>query len=405
MVCALFQYYTDSSARDSETLSKMAELPEITRDEKRLTRDLSYYLTLHKLALVEHDVTTEDGFILELVHIIDPSESDEARSKRSPVLLLHGLLQSSATFVTSGADSVGLVLMRAGFDVWLGNNRCGSVPRHIKYNRYDTRMWQWAMSEMGTKDLPALLDFVRETTGADKVALVAHSQGTTQTFCALASDAMPELHEKISCFAALAPAVYSGSLIDRWYLKSMRVPRSVYHFCMGHHSFLPIMNRMRQWMPLRLFTSLGYIMFNYLLGWDDSLWNLGYKSRQFVFSPVYVSAELMFWWLGKGGFADNKCALDETSPQWYDSTFPPLAIFAPGRDNLVNPKRLINRLRTYESIPTMEVIDLPSYSHLDVLWAFDAGRRVCVPLVEFIWKHADCQGRRPPRAAESVIHV
>jgi hypothetical protein len=146
---------------------------------------------------------------------------------------------------------------------------------------------------------------------------------------------------------------------------------------------------MKSMVPLKLFVALGYMLFNYMLGWDDSLWNFRFRPRQFINSPVYVSTELMFWWLGKGGFAETKCALDETSPQWFESSFPPLAIFSPGRDNLVNPVRLINRLKTYEPINLMEVVDLPSYSHLDVLWAYDVHIQVTRPLVQFIWKHAD----------------
>jgi len=38
---------------------------------------------------------------------------------------------------------------------------------------------------MGTEDVPAVMDYIREVTNNEKVAYIAHSQGTTQMFYAL----------------------------------------------------------------------------------------------------------------------------------------------------------------------------------------------------------------------------
>ncbi|CAN6644832.1 sterol esterase 2 [Trichomonascus vanleenenianus] len=395
MVIALFKALA-RHFRGEERLSEVApELYEpLNKQEKKLELDLGYYIRLAGLDLERHVISTRDGFNIVLEHIVNPKESGEKRARRYPVLLQHGLMQSSAAYATSGNGSLAAFLFECGFDVWLGNNRCGFSPSHILYSRYNVHMWQWGIREMGSLDIPCMIDFILNQHGSNthKVALVGHSQGTTQTFYALAKGVAPEMGNKLSSFSALAPAVYTGPLLDRWFLKFVRsLPRPVYHAFFGHHSFIGLMNGFHAIMPKTWYTFFGYIMFNYLLGWDDRLWNRHYRNRQFLFSPVYVSSDLMFWWLGKGGFACHGCIFDESVDQWFDhSTFPPLALFVPGRDNLVSPYPLVNRLKSYERLETpVEVVDIPGYSHLDVLWAHDVIDKVGRPLAKFIWSQVE----------------
>ena len=60
---------------------------------------------------------------------------------------------------------------------------------------------------MGTKDVPAMINFVLKLTGNSKLAAyVGHSEGTTQFF--IGASMMPEyFHEKVNLFVALAPVV------------------------------------------------------------------------------------------------------------------------------------------------------------------------------------------------------
>lgn len=221
-----------------------------------LVCDAGYYARRVGLDMEEFDVQTEDGFTIQLLHVYDPKEYEPAPppmrrqnsarvfrehvmdngrvqgscgsqykdgERKYPVLLMHGLLQSAGAFCCTEDDSLAFVLAKAGFDVWLGNNRCGFEPRHnlLKYN--DPRMWAWNIRQMGVFDLTALISRTLEETGFEKVGLVCHSQGTTQTFVALAKEQRPDIGPKISVFCALAPAVYAGPLIQKFYFKIMRV--------------------------------------------------------------------------------------------------------------------------------------------------------------------------------------
>jgi pimeloyl-ACP methyl ester carboxylesterase len=55
-------------------------------------------------------------------------------------------------------------------------------------------------------DLPASIDFVRKTTGQDKVSYFGHSQGTTQMFGALANNEQMWA-SRINLFIAAAPVI------------------------------------------------------------------------------------------------------------------------------------------------------------------------------------------------------
>ena len=69
----------------------------------------------------EHNVTTEDGYILTMHRIPPPKDS---MGERRPILLQHGILDSSYIWVMNSADkALAFILAREGFDVWMGNNR------------------------------------------------------------------------------------------------------------------------------------------------------------------------------------------------------------------------------------------------------------------------------------------
>ena len=73
------------------------------------------------LRLEEHEVETEDGFLLTTFRIRKEGRCD---CRRPAVLLQHGLFQTALPFVFNGrTGSLAFVLVDAGFDVWLSNTR------------------------------------------------------------------------------------------------------------------------------------------------------------------------------------------------------------------------------------------------------------------------------------------
>ncbi|KAK4939900.1 hypothetical protein LTR10_019859 [Elasticomyces elasticus] len=424
--------------------------------------DIRYYARRVGLDAEEFRVQTEDGFIITLWHIYNPKEykpTSEAHrrhkspdvfteqngeephvqrqypdgEKRYPVLLVHGLLQSAGAYCVNDDDSLAFLLCKAGYDVWLGNNRCGFQPEHSLLRYHDPRMWAWNLRQMGVMDLPAFVSRVLEETGFEKLGLVCHSQGTTQTFVALAKEQRPELGDKISVFCALAPAVYAGPLIDKMYLKFMRViSPPMFRLFFGIHSFIPLMMIMHRTLPGKMYGAMGYLVFSFLFNWSDTRWDRGIRDRLFQFSPVYVSAESMRWWLGRECFAKHRCVLatweagqkeeveDESDEErkekamanssdrgrtaWYDERVPPMALWIAGSDDLVDGHRLLRRFDRGRE-PHVKVVHskvIPEYEHLDVIWALDAADKVGKEVRDVLWKTMPDEAKRVCRKISGV---
>src|SRR5262245_22391382 len=148
---------------------------------------------------------------------------------------------------------------------------------------------------------PIVTKFFREEFSLTQIALVAHSQGTTLTFFTLSRNQLPSLGKSLSCFVALAPAVFAGSLLGRfqfWFIKLLT--SRTYRVFIGIRAFIPLMMSIHAIFPRRLYAWLGYRVFNYLFAWTDLKWDRRLRNRLFQFAPVYVSAECMKWWLGRG---------------------------------------------------------------------------------------------------------
>lgn len=429
----------------------------------KLICDIGYYARRVGLHVEEFKVQTEDGFILTLWHVYNPreytpapkrerkptspdvftDEKDNPRghvhsqyhdgNRRYPVLLVHGLLQSAGAYCTNDDDSLAFLLCKSGCDVWLGNNRCGFTPEHSLLQYNDPRMWAWNIRQMGVMDLPALMSRVLEETGFGKLGLVCHSQGTTQTFVALAKEQRPDLGDKISVFCALAPAVYAGPLIGKMYFKFMRViSPAMFRIFFGIHSFIPFMMTMHRVLPGEVYGAMGYLVFSFLFHWSDTRWDRGLRDRLFQFSPVYVSAESMRWWLGRECFAKHRCVLatqeeghmeeveDESEEEqqeelmarrsdrgrtaWYDEHVPPIALWVAGSDDLVDGRRLLRRFERGRE-PHVHVVHskvIEEYEHLDVLWALDAVEQVGKEVRDVLWKTMPEDARKVCRKIEGV---
>ncbi|KAK4545769.1 hypothetical protein LTR36_002723 [Oleoguttula mirabilis] len=446
--------------------------------------DVAYYARRVGLDAETFDVQTEDGFIIELIHLFNPREyrkpppkSHEMDGpdnfvssphdpgfaecdtlpdgqKKYPVLMMHGLLQSAGAYCCTDDDSLAFYLAKSGYDVWLGNSRCGFAPRHTLLHPSDPRMWAWNIRQMGVMDLAAFISRVLAVTGFPQLALVAHSQGTTQTFVALAKEQRPDLGAKISVFCALAPAAYAGPLIGKIYFKLMRlVTPAIFRLIFGIHAFIPLMLTAHAVLPGKAYSWMGYHVFSFLFSWSDTRWDTGLRDRMFQWAPTAVSAESMRWWLGRECFARQKCILatreegaledkeDEEDDEvirrlyvdrephvterrklqrnltsfhcaapahlhcerggrrgefaWYDAQFPPLALWVCGADDLVDGRRLLRRFdrgrEPHVRIVHQKIIE--GYEHLDVIWAMDAIEKVGKEVREVIWRTVD-EGRQ-----------
>ena len=122
------------------------------------------------LACQSHNVITADGHVLTLSHIAGSLPG------ATPILFLHGVGDSSATFVLSGHHSIVHALHRAGHDCWLLDFRGRPPFQHQTLLQSDTAYWQFSIDEMIDFDLPIALQYVYTRTGRE-IAILGHSQG------------------------------------------------------------------------------------------------------------------------------------------------------------------------------------------------------------------------------------
>ncbi|XP_031776290.1 lipase 3-like [Apis florea] len=161
-----------------------------------------------------HNVVTEDGYILE-IHRLPYGRTNDQRNfnnGKQPVLIQHGLVGSSADWILMGPGrSLPYMLVDAGYDVWLGNNR-GNVysKSHISLLPTDRHFWNFSYHELGMYDVPATIDYIINQTNCEQIFYIGHSQGTTQFWVTMSQK--PDYNAKIKLMISLAPVAFTGNL-------------------------------------------------------------------------------------------------------------------------------------------------------------------------------------------------
>ncbi|XP_030383193.1 lipase 1-like isoform X2 [Scaptodrosophila lebanonensis] len=152
-----------------------------------------------------HFVTTSDNYILGMHRIPRPGAQ--------PVLLVHGILDSSATWIMMGPQSgLAYYLYDSGYDVWMGNSRGNTYSRnHTSLDpNEDSAFWNFSWHEMGIYDLPAMIDTVLNVTRFAKLTYYGHSQGSTSFF--VMASKLPEYNDKVHLMNGFTPVAFLGHM-------------------------------------------------------------------------------------------------------------------------------------------------------------------------------------------------
>ncbi|KAI7697656.1 hypothetical protein SSS_00590, partial [Sarcoptes scabiei] len=191
-----------------------------------------------------HFIPTRDGFVLQLVRIMNPFVRN--RNRLRPVLLFHGFQCSSTYWLitskgillkdgnyyeyddeskrwTNGSQQIGntlgFVLATKGYDVWLANYR-GSVysETHLNLDAQSEDFWSFSIDEMVEIDLPTMIDYIRTQTNRSTISYIGHSQGNFIMLALLSEQ--PHYSERIEPFIALSPVFYMANVVTplRFYI-------------------------------------------------------------------------------------------------------------------------------------------------------------------------------------------
>ncbi|MGB0638879.1 MAG: alpha/beta hydrolase [Myxococcota bacterium] len=97
------------------------------------------------------------------------------KSQGPPVVVIHGIASNHNSWDLQEDRSLAVALEEQGFDAWLLdlrghgdaiNDKNGERQRH-----------GWSIDDYGKSDLSTAIDYIRTSTGQDKVAVVGHSMG------------------------------------------------------------------------------------------------------------------------------------------------------------------------------------------------------------------------------------
>ncbi|XP_015114439.1 lipase 3 [Diachasma alloeum] len=166
--------------------------PEIEAAVMNMVKNAGYVLE-------KHIVETDDGYLLTVHRLPNASGS--------PIFLQHGLLSSSADWLSLGKEKAfPYLLSNLGYDVWLGNFRGNALSKaHVNLSTDESEYWNFSWHEMGIYDLPAMIDYVVSNTNK-KAIYIGHSMGTTGSYVMAAE--RPDMQDKLKLIISFAPVVY-----------------------------------------------------------------------------------------------------------------------------------------------------------------------------------------------------
>lgn len=86
---------------------------------------------------------------------------------KPPVLCLHSLVLDMMIYVIHEPKvAPAFVMANQGYDVWLGNNRGNKYSdKHTTLDPKSKEYWMFDWEDMGTKDVPAMIEFIVQQTG------------------------------------------------------------------------------------------------------------------------------------------------------------------------------------------------------------------------------------------------
>ncbi|XP_033249259.1 lipase 1-like [Drosophila miranda] len=179
------------------SLQKFFTQADIEIDAKLKTVEL---IKKYKYPVETHFVITKDGYKLCMHRMPRPGAQ--------PVLLVHGLMSSSASWVIMGpTNGLAYILFQKGYDVWMLNTR-GNIysKEHTKKGISDRDFYDFSFHEIGTIDVPSAIDLVLEKTKFQQIQYIGHSQGST-AFFVMCSE-LPEYSVKVKIMQALSPTTF-----------------------------------------------------------------------------------------------------------------------------------------------------------------------------------------------------
>ncbi|XP_032750908.1 tear acid lipase-like protein [Rattus rattus] len=346
----------------------------------------------------EHEVTTEDGYILLIFRIPRGKNENKGSQNSEPVVYLHHGLTVSADYwvLDPPSNCLAFLLADAGFEVWLGNSRgTNNARKHVRLDPDSKEFWDFSFNEQIEYDLPAIIYFILNETRQTQIYYIGHSQGVYLAYAAFATN--PQLAQKIKINFALGPVVITKYLtgvfrtiayIHPTVIKTMFGEKDIFSKSNANDILRFLCHREQ---IATACTSLLIVLFGYNPG------NLN-ESRIDVYTehiPAGTSVRSVLHFsqgIRSGLFQAYDWGSESLNMLHYNQSTPPIyniedmkvrtAMWSGERDLLGDPKDVKNLAAKTPNLIYHEKI--PHYNHMDFLLGKDAVVQVYRKIIEFI---------------------
>lgn len=369
----------------------------------------------------EHIVQTKDGYLLGL-HRVRPKGSSERRGRertrgrgrgklygedagKRVVYMHHGLMMNSEIWVclTEKERCLPFVLVDAGYDVWLGNNRGNKYSKKcIHQSSSDPNFWNFSMDQFAIHDIPDAINYILDTTRSRSLSYIGFSQGTAQAFASLSIH--PSLNEKVDVFIALAPAMSPAGLHNPIVDALIKASPNLLYLLFGRKSILSSATFWQSLLYPPIFVRLIDSALTFLFNWRGVNITLNQKLAAYAHLYSYTSTKSVVHWFQIIRNKSFQMYDDDVHAQslmnMYGNTFyrvarfptknitTPIVLVWGGSDSLVDIRVMLKELPGH----TVD-IGIPHYEHLDMLWAQDVDKLVFPTVLRSLETYSySCEG-------------
>ncbi|XP_069652670.1 lysosomal acid lipase/cholesteryl ester hydrolase [Haliaeetus albicilla] len=359
--------------------------------------NVSEIIRYHGYPSEEYQVTTEDGYILDVFRI-PAGRNSQNTGKKPAVLLHHGTLADSTYWISNlPNNSLGFILADAGYDVWMGNSRGNTLSlKHKTLKPCQKEFWQYSFDEIGKYDIPAELYFVMNKTGQKDVYYVGHSEASTAGFIAFST--YPELAQRVKVFFAMGP-VATATHATSPLVTFTRLPQSLIRLLLGCKGTLH-QNELLKGPLTRICRSLGKFcgsVLYYVAGGRVQNVNTSRIDTYVAHYPAGTSVQNVIHWhqvinadqfqAYDYGSKENMKKYNQSTPPAYpiEKISTPIAVWSGGRDKFADPKDIAKLLPRITNLIYHE--HFPAWGHLDFVWGLDAPEKMYQKIIELLRKH------------------
>ncbi|KAJ5689165.1 lipase [Penicillium macrosclerotiorum] len=385
---ALFNRFISKDVRDKRTKE------EIFASSVAEASDFVEICELFGYEAEEHIVQTGDGYLLGLHRLAYRKGEERMRVNQGAggiskkvVYLHHGLLMSSEVWValTDEQRCLPFQLVEKGYDVWLGNNRGNKyAKKSVNFSPGSNEFWDFSIDQFAFHDIPNSIEYILEVTGQPSLSYIGFSQGTAQAFATLSIH--PLLNQKIDVFVALAPAMAPSGLRNRIVDSLVKASPDFLFLLFGRRSILSSTTMWQTILYPPIYVRIIDAALAALFNWRCRNITRAQKLAAYLHLYSFTSTKSVVHWFQIIRNKNFQFYDDEThapfsivaSERFYKPVkYPtrniktPIVLLYGGSDSLVDINVML------QGLPRGTVAkSIPSYEHLDFLWASDVDHQV-----------------------------